>query len=34
MNVAAGCPMFITLQQLQNGGFVKDDCLYIEIIAS
>ena len=33
MNVAAGCPMFITKELLNSGGFIKDDCLFIEISA-
>ena len=33
MNVAAGCPMFISKEHLNNGGFIKVDCLFIEIAA-
>ena len=29
MNVASGCPMFIRLEHLLNGGFVKDDCIFL-----
>lgn len=32
MNIASGCPMFIKQDQLVNGGFVKDDCIYIRVI--
>ena len=33
MNIAAGCPMFISKELLNSGGFIKDDCLFIEISA-
>ena len=33
MNVAAGCPMLISKEHINNGGFIKDDCLFIEIAA-
>ena len=33
MNVAAGCPMFISKDFLHNAGFIKEDCLFIEISA-
>ena len=29
MNVATGCPTFISLEQFLNGGFVKDNCAFI-----
>ena len=29
MNVATGCPTFISIEQFLNGGFVKDDCAFI-----
>ena len=32
MNVASGCPMFIRLEQLLNGGFVKDDCIFLRTV--
>ena len=32
MNVASGCPMFIRLEQLLNGGFVKDDCIFLTTV--
>ena len=31
MNVASGCPRFIEINSFLNGGFVKDDCVFIEI---
>lgn len=33
MNVAAGCPLFITKKKLYDEGFVKDNCIFIEISA-
>ncbi|KAL5491323.1 hypothetical protein EMCRGX_G016587 [Ephydatia muelleri] len=32
MNVASGCPMFIRHEQLLNGGFVKDDCIFLRTV--
>ena len=32
MNVASGCPMFIHLEHLLNGGFVKDDCIFLRVV--
>ena len=32
MNVASGCPMFIHHEQLLNGGFVKDDCIFLRAV--
>ena len=32
MNIASGCPMFIRQEHLVNGGFVKDDCIYIRVM--
>ena len=32
MNIASGCPMFIRLEHLMNGGFVKDDAIHIRVI--
>ncbi|KAL5491313.1 hypothetical protein EMCRGX_G016576 [Ephydatia muelleri] len=32
MNVASGCPMFIRQDQLLNGGFVKDDCIFLRVV--
>ena len=29
MNVATGCPTFITIEQFLNEGFVKDNCAFI-----
>ena len=30
MNVASGCPMFITIERFLSGGFIKDNCVYIK----
>ena len=32
MNVASGCPMFIQIEHLLNGGFVKDDSIYLRVV--
>ena len=32
MNIASGCPMFIRQELLLNGGFVKDDSIYIRVM--
>ena len=32
MNVASGCPMFIRQEHLLNGGFVKDDCIFLSFV--
>eukprot|EP00731_Ephydatia_muelleri_P038736 Em0885g1a len=32
MNVASGCPVFIRHEQLLNGGFVKDDCIFLRVV--
>ena len=32
MNIASGCPMFIRIEHLLNGGFVKDDCVYVRVV--
>ena len=32
MNVASGCPMFIGIEHLLNGGFVKDDTIFLKIV--
>ena len=32
MNIASGCPMFIRIEHLMSGGFVKDDCIYVRVI--
>ena len=29
MNVASGCPTFISIEQFLNGGFIKDNCAFI-----
>ena len=31
-NIASGCPMFIRIEDLLSGGFVKDDAAYIRIV--
>ena len=30
MNVACGCPMFVTIERFLSGGFIKDNCVYIK----
>lgn len=32
MNIASGCPMFIRTDHLVNGGFVKDDAIYVRVV--
>ena len=32
MNVASGCPMFIRVEHLLNGGFVKDDSIFLKVV--
>ena len=32
MNIALGCPMFIRLEHLLEGGFVKNDCIYLHVM--
>ena len=32
MNVASGCPMFIRQENLLNGGFVKDGCIFLRVM--
>ena len=32
MNIASGCPMFIRLEHLLNGGFDKDDCIHVRVV--
>ena len=32
MNIASGCPMFIRTDHLTNGGFVKDDSIYVRVV--
>ena len=31
MNIATGCPMFITIDNLLSGGFVKDNTVFLKI---
>ena len=32
MNVASGCPMFITIERFLTGGYIVDNCAYIKTI--
>ena len=32
MNIASGCPMFIRIDHLLNGGFIKDDTVFLRIV--
>lgn len=32
MNIALGCPLFVSLSDLDGGGYVKDDVMYIRIV--
>lgn len=32
MNVASGCPLFVSLATLDGGGYIKDDAMFIKII--
>lgn len=34
MNVASGCPLFVTSERFLHGGFIKDDCVFIELSVS
>ena len=29
-NVSSGCPLFLPLSSLENGGFLQDDCMFIK----
>ena len=31
MNVASGCPMFISLEKFLSGGFITDNCAYVKV---
>ena len=31
MNIASGYPMFIRVEHVLNGGFIKDDCIFLKI---
>ena len=33
MNVASGCPRFVSLNELMQGGFILDDTVYIKVKA-
>ena len=32
MNIASGCPMFIRIDHLLNGGFAEDDAIYVRVV--
>ena len=32
MNVASGCPLFVSLSTLDSGGYIRDNCLFIKMI--
>lgn len=32
MNIASGCPMFIRIDHLMTGGFIKDDSIFLRIV--
>jgi TNF receptor-associated factor 3 len=32
MNVASGCPLFVSLMTLDSGGYVKDDAMFIKMV--
>jgi TNF receptor-associated factor 3 len=32
MNIASGCPMFIRIDHLLNGGFIRDDSIFLRIV--
>jgi TNF receptor-associated factor 3 len=32
MNIASGCPMFIRIDHLLNGGFIRDDSVFLRIV--
>ncbi|KAK2191866.1 hypothetical protein NP493_44g13046 [Ridgeia piscesae] len=32
MNIASGCPMFISHQELQNSRFLKEDTIYMKVV--
>jgi len=34
MNIASGCPLFVKQEHLLDGGFIKDDVLFIELSVS
>ena len=31
MNIASGCPRFISIDKFKSGGFIKEDCIFIEL---
>ena len=34
MNVASGCPLFVTKELFLNGGYIKDDTVFIDLSVS
>lgn len=32
MNIASGCPLFVSLATLDGGGYIKDDTMFIKIV--
>ncbi len=32
MNIASGCPMFIRIEHLLNGGFIKEDSIFLRVM--
>ena len=32
MNIASGCPMFIRIEHLMSGGYIKDDSIFLRIV--
>ncbi|CAH1790942.1 unnamed protein product [Owenia fusiformis] len=33
MNIASGCPLFVRQETLEQGGYLKDDCIIIKVAA-
>eukprot|EP00118_Oscarella_pearsei_P028968 m.3372 g.3372 ORF g.3372 m.3372 type:complete len:596 (+) comp9316_c0_seq1:400-2187(+) len=33
MNIASGCPLFVPLPTLDNGSYIRDDTMFIKIVA-
>ena len=31
MNIASGCPLFVTRELFLNGGYTKDDTVFIDL---
>lgn len=34
LNIATGCPLFVPLVDLDSGGYIQDDCMYIKIVVN